>query len=265
MDASKVREIINAHLSEKARERLIEIYSYHSINNPNDPILDYFTNLEIHILESYSQHFREQSQNLEVAFARIKSEFIVKAEFRKNLYELQNLRAYEYEKRDEPRQLNEWVGYLIRKSHKKYDVHFRTSFYTSFSIETDKRELFEDDTIVLTNPENRISIEVANNLDGNDLWVHCLLIENEGEQNFFSVSHQFKEYFNLFMEFNPEMHGMESLVMERMVSDRSSRKTKITGIGDLEKPIAVIQNLNDIGKCMVRLFQILTILKEPTL
>ena len=54
MDASKVREIINAHLDEKTRDRLIEIYHYHALANQADPTLDYFLNLESHLLHSYS-------------------------------------------------------------------------------------------------------------------------------------------------------------------------------------------------------------------
>ena len=226
MDRSKLREIINAHLDEKTRDRLIEIYHYHALGDQSDPTLDYFLNLESHLLHSYSQHFREQSQKMEYAFARIKSEFIVKAEFRNTLIELQNLRAYDYEERDEPRQLNEWVGYLIRRSYKKYDVSFRTSFFTSFNLKTDKRECFEDDTIVLRNPENQISIEVANHLEADDLWVHCLMIENQGEQSFFKVSKQLREFFNLFMEYNPKMHGMESLVMQYLELPKDYDKRK---------------------------------------
>lgn len=223
MNHSKIKSIIETHLPKESRETLLKIYRQHTVEARFDPMLDYFQNLERHLEETYRSFFKKESESIGPFAGKIKSEHLTEVHFTETLASMQNLRICDPQERKSPREMNDFFEFLLAESKNKYQVSFRLNVFTAFDSIKSQRIVSEDDTIVLKNFNNGISIELSKHQKGKSLWVSCLMIRNNGKQNFFTVQNQFREFFNLLMRFDPDAHGLESLVMTHPEKENSDQ------------------------------------------
>ena len=223
MDTSKIQSIIEKHLPKESRETLLKIYRQHTVEARFDPMLDYLKNLERHIEETHRSFFKKESESIGPFAGKIKSEHLTEVHFTETLASMQNLRICDPQERKSPREMNDFFEFLLANSENKYQVSFRLNVFTVFDSVKSQRIVSDDDTIVLKNFNNEISIELSNHQKGKSLWVSCLMIRNNGKQNFFTVQNQFREFFNLLMRYDPNAHGLESLVMTHPEKENSDQ------------------------------------------